>query len=70
MVDGILRFGKSRKLYDAYPKCESSIFKLTVSSLLVKILLAPAFLYYYFKKKTPESIDTNCGGYHVVAIKK
>jgi SAM-dependent methyltransferase len=39
-------------------------------SILAKILLAPAFLYYFFKKKTPISIDTLCGGYHVVAIKK
>ena len=43
---------------------------ISVSSFLVKVLLAPAFLYYYSKQKTPESVNTNCGGYHVVAKKK
>ena len=32
--------------------------------------LLPAFIYYFFKKKTKLSINTLCFGYHVVAIKK
>lgn len=38
-------------------------------SLFSKIILAPAFLYYYNKKKTKLSADTLCMGYHVVARK-
>mgnify|MGYP001473513952 CR=1 FL=1 len=37
---------------------------------LAKLLLAPAFLYFYCKKKTQLSVDTLCMGYHVVAKKK
>jgi len=38
-------------------------------SFFAKLVLAPAFLYFYNKKKTAASIDTLCKGYHVVAIK-
>jgi SAM-dependent methyltransferase len=38
-------------------------------SLFAKIALAPAFLYYYNKRRTKASIDTLCMGYHVVAKK-
>ena len=38
-------------------------------SLLSKILLAPAFLYFYNKKKNEKSINTLCIGYHVLATK-
>jgi SAM-dependent methyltransferase len=38
-------------------------------SLFTKILLFPAFLFYYNMKKTEVSVSTLCGGYHVVAIK-
>jgi len=38
-------------------------------SLFAKILLTPAFLYYYNKKKTTISTDTLCMGYHVAAKK-
>jgi SAM-dependent methyltransferase len=41
----------------------------TSHSLLSKFLLAPAFLYFYNKKKTKISVDTLCMGYHVVAKK-
>lgn len=37
--------------------------------LFAKIILFPAFLYYFNKKKTKVSVDTLCGGYHVVATK-
>lgn len=39
-------------------------------SILSKLLVAPAFLYFYNKKKTETSVDTLCMGYHVVARKK
>ena len=39
------------------------------SNILVKILLFPAFVYFFTKKKTKISIDTLCMGYHVVAKK-
>jgi SAM-dependent methyltransferase len=38
-------------------------------SIFAKIILTPAFLYFYNKKKTSISIDTLCMGYHVVATK-
>jgi hypothetical protein len=38
-------------------------------SIMSKLILAPAFLYFYNKKKTQLSIDTLCMGYHVVARK-
>jgi len=39
-------------------------------SFFAKIVLFPVFIYYYYKKKTQLSVDTLCGGYHVVAIKQ
>ena len=39
-------------------------------SIWSKIILFPAFLYYFSKKKTEESADTLCMGYHIVASKK
>lgn len=39
-------------------------------SIFAKIALFPAFIYYYFKKKTEVSTDTLCGGYHIVAVKR
>jgi len=41
----------------------------TSHSLLSKIMLAPAFAYFYLKKKTEVSVNTLCMGYHVVARK-
>jgi SAM-dependent methyltransferase len=38
-------------------------------SILSKIILFPAFIYFYLKKKTQVSTDTLCMGYHIVAIK-
>lgn len=38
-------------------------------SILAKLVLFPAFLFYFNKKRTKVSIDTLCGGYHVVAVK-
>jgi SAM-dependent methyltransferase len=38
-------------------------------SILAKILLTPAFFYYYSKKRTIESTNTLCMGYHIVAIR-
>jgi len=39
-------------------------------SLLAKILLLPAFLYFYNKKRTQISADTLCLEYYVVAVKR
>lgn len=39
-------------------------------SMIAKILLAPAFLYYYNKKSNQASVDTLCMGYHVIAYKQ
>ncbi|MBU3596007.1 class I SAM-dependent methyltransferase [Polynucleobacter sp. 86C-FISCH] len=39
-------------------------------NFFTKIILIPAFLYYFYKKKDQVSIDTLCMGYHVVAVKK
>jgi len=38
-------------------------------SLLAKLVLFPAFVYFFTKKKTKVSTDTLCMGYHVVARK-
>jgi len=40
------------------------------NSIVAKLMLAPAFLYFFNKKKTSVSTDTLCMGYHVVARKK
>lgn len=39
------------------------------NSIFCKLLLFPAFLYFYNKKKTNLSVDTLCMGYHLVAKK-
>lgn len=39
-------------------------------SILAKILLLPAFLYYFNKRETEASVNTLCMGYHVLATKK
>jgi len=39
------------------------------NSLFAKIILAPAFVYYFIRKKTVLSINTLCMGYQVVARK-
>jgi SAM-dependent methyltransferase len=39
-------------------------------SILAKVLLFPAFLYFFNKKKTKASIDSLCMGYHVLATKR
>lgn len=38
-------------------------------SIISKICLLPAFLYFHRKRKTQESVDTMCMGYHIVAKK-
>lgn len=38
-------------------------------SIFSKIILAPSFFYYYFKKRTIVDVNSLCFGYHVVAIK-
>lgn len=38
-------------------------------SIFAKLILMPAFLYFYNKKKTQRSVDTLCMGYHVVSKK-
>ena len=39
-------------------------------SFFAKIILTPAFIYYYNKTKTQTSIDTLCMGYNILANKK
>lgn len=39
-------------------------------SLLVKFILGPAFVFFVTRSKTTLSVDTLCGGYHVVAKKR
>lgn len=39
-------------------------------SIIAKLALTPAFLYFYSKRKTQTSVDTLCMGYHVVARKR
>ena len=39
-------------------------------NFFTKLILFPAFLYFYYKKETKKSLDTLCSGYHVLAIKK
>lgn len=42
----------------------------TTHSILAKLLLAPAFVYFFCKEKTTGSVDTLAGGYHVIARKR
>jgi SAM-dependent methyltransferase len=61
---------KIEPIGDYYSWMSVEVMRTAVThSLFSKILLAPAFLYYFFKKKSPQSIDTLCMGYHIVAIK-
>jgi len=39
-------------------------------SIVAKVLLFPAFIYFFNKKKTKISVDTLCMGYHVLATKR
>jgi len=39
-------------------------------SIVAKVLLFPAFIYFFHKKKTKVSTDTLCMGYHVLATKR
>ena len=41
-----------------------------VNSIIAKLILFPAFVYFFSKKKTETSINTLCMGYHVLAKKK
>ena len=41
----------------------------TSHSFFAKLVLTPAFLYFYNKKRTETSVDTLCMGYHIVATK-
>ena len=38
--------------------------------IIAKVVLFPAFIYFFSKKKTRASIDTLCMGYHVLAKKR
>lgn len=38
-------------------------------SLFAKFILLPAFIFYFYKRKTDLSINTLCSGYHVLATK-
>ena len=39
-------------------------------SIVAKVMLFPAFIYFFSKKKTKLSTDTLCMGYHVLAKKR
>ena len=39
-------------------------------SIIAKVMLLPAFIYFFSKKKTKASINTLCMGYHVLAKKR
>lgn len=43
---------------------------MSTHNFLIKLLLFPVFLFYFFKRKNQASIDTLCMGYHVLAKKK
>jgi len=58
------------KVGDYYSWLSVELARTALShSIVAKLVLTPAFLYYYNKKKTVESINTLCMGYHVVATK-
>ena len=40
-----------------------------IHSVVAKLALAPALLYYLLKRKSTQSVDTLCMGYHVLATK-
>ena len=55
---------------DYYSWIAVEIARTAVShSIFAKIMIFPAFLYYYFKKKNELSINTLCMGYHILAKK-
>jgi len=55
---------------DYYSWMSVEVARTSISnSLLAKLILFPAFLYYAMKRKTPVSVNSLCMGYHIVAIK-
>jgi len=42
---------------------------IVLGNFFESMVLFPSFVYFSFKNKTPESMATMCGGYHVVATK-
>ena len=55
---------------DYYSFLSVEMFRTAIShSIFAKLVLLPAFLYFYSKKKTAISVNTLCMGYHIVAIK-
>jgi len=55
---------------DYYSWLSAEMLRTAMShSIISKLLLMPAFLYFYNKKRTKVSVDTLCMGYHVVAKK-
>lgn len=56
---------------DYYQWISAELARTMVShSLISKILIAPAFLFYFFQKPTEKSVSTLVFGYHLVARKK
>jgi hypothetical protein len=55
---------------DYYSWLMVEMFRTAIShSIYAKLVLSPAFLYFYNKKKSAVSVDTLCIGYQIVAIK-
>ena len=61
---------KMEPVGDYYSWMSVEVARTSISnSLLAKLILFPAFLYYAMKRKTPVSVNSLCMGYHIVAIK-
>jgi 2-polyprenyl-3-methyl-5-hydroxy-6-metoxy-1,4-benzoquinol methylase len=71
LMDNNMDIEKIENVGDYYSWLKVEIARTALHhSLIAKILLLPAFIYYLNKKPTEESINTLVMGYHVVANKK
>jgi len=71
LIENGLDIEKIENVGDYYSWLKVEIARTAANhSLMAKILLLPAFIYYLNKKPTEESINTLCMGYHIVANKK
>ena len=56
--------------YYSYLSTELARVGWQEKSIFAKLIVAPALLFFLNKRETPESIDTTCNGYYVLAISK
>ena len=68
LADHGLRIETLKPVGDYYAWVATELMRTAAAhSFFAKLVLAPAFAYYLFKKPTEASVNTLCFGYHIVA---